>query len=60
MLLQRAVELLSPEYPELDVEKIKKSLTVTQVAAGKGSDETKIFEATYTANDPTQTKKFYK
>ncbi|MEG4990183.1 polysaccharide biosynthesis tyrosine autokinase [Microcoleus sp. BR0-C5] len=58
MLLQRAVELLSPEYPELDVEKIKKYLTVTQVAAGKGSDKTtKIFEATYTANDPTQTKK---
>lgn len=57
MLLQRAVELLSPEYPELDVENLKKFLTVTQVAAGKGSDKTKIFEATYTANDPTQTQK---
>ena len=57
MLLQRAVELLSPEYPELDVEKIKKSLTVNQVADEKAKTETKIFEVTYTANNPTQTQK---
>ena len=60
MLLQRAVELLSPEYPELDVEKIKKSLTVNQVADEKAKTETKIFEVTYTANNPTQTRKCYK
>lgn len=57
MLIQRAVELLRPEYPGLDVEEIKKSLTVNQVTDEKAKTETKIFEVTYTANNPTQTQK---
>ena len=56
-LIQRAVKLLRPEYPELDVEEIKKSLVVNQVADPKANTQTKIFEVTYTANNPTQTQK---
>ena len=56
-LIQRAVKLLRPEYPELDVEEIKKSLVVKQVADPKANTQTKIFEVTYTANNPTQTQK---
>ncbi|MEK0187938.1 capsular biosynthesis protein, partial [Microcoleus anatoxicus PTRS2] len=49
--------LLRPNYPEINVEEIKKSLVVTQVADEKAKTQTKIFEATYTANNPTQTQK---
>jgi polysaccharide biosynthesis transport protein len=56
-LIQRAVELLRPEYPGIDVEEIKKSLAVTQVADEKAQAKTKIFAVTYTANNPTQTQK---
>jgi succinoglycan biosynthesis transport protein ExoP len=56
-LIQRAVKLLRPEYPEIGVEEIKKSLAVTQVADEKAKTQTKIFEATYTANNPTKTQK---
>jgi capsular exopolysaccharide synthesis family protein len=57
LLIQRAVKLLRPEYPELEVEEIKKSLVVNQVADEKANTQTKIFEVTYTANNPTQTQK---
>ena len=57
LLIQRAVKLLRPEYPELDVEEIKKSLFVNQVADQKANTPTKIFEVTYTANNPIQTQK---
>jgi capsular exopolysaccharide synthesis family protein len=56
-LIQRAVKLLRPQYPGLDVEEIKKSLAVTQVADEEAQTQTKIFEVTYTANNPTQTQK---
>lgn len=56
-LLQRAVNLLRPEYPDLTVKEFKKSLTVGQVEADGGETKTKIFEATYTANDPVKTQK---
>ena len=56
-LIERAVKLLRPKYPGIDVEEIKKSLVVTQVADEKAKTETKIFEVTYTANNPTQTQK---
>ncbi len=57
LLIQRAVKLLRPEYPELEVEEIKNSLVVYQVADEKANAQTKIFEVTYTANNPTQTQK---
>ena len=56
-LIQRAVKLLRPEYPGLDVEEIKNSLAVYQVADEKANTQTKIFEVTYTGNNPTQTQK---
>jgi len=56
-LIERAVKLLRPKYPGIDVEEIKKSLVVTQVANEKAKTETKIFEVTYTANNPTETQK---
>lgn len=56
-LIERAVKLLRPEYPGIDVEEIKESLVVAQVADEKAKTETKIFEVTYTANNPTQTQK---
>ena len=57
LLIQRAVKLLRPEYPELEVGEIKNSLVVNQVVDQKANTQTKIFEVTYTANNPTQTQK---
>ncbi|MGL5065925.1 MAG: GumC family protein [Microcoleus sp.] len=56
-LIKKAVDLLRPQYPEIDVDEIKESLTVSQVADEKAQTQTKIFEVTYTANHPTQTQK---
>ena len=56
-LIQKAVKLLRPQYPKIDVEEIKKSLVVSQVADEKAKAQTKIFEVTYTGNNPTQTQK---
>lgn len=56
-LLQKAVDLLRPEYPDLKVKDIKKSLSVTQVQDSKGESKTKIFQATYSDNDATKTQK---
>ncbi|MEG4629288.1 polysaccharide biosynthesis tyrosine autokinase [Microcoleus sp. AR_TQ3_B6] len=57
LLIQRAVKLLRPDYPDIEVEEIKKSLAVKQVADEKANTQTKIFEVTYTANNPTKTQK---
>ncbi|TAG96354.1 MAG: capsular biosynthesis protein [Oscillatoriales cyanobacterium] len=56
-LIQKAVKLLRPKYPEINVEEIKKSLVVSQLADEKAKAQTKIFEVTYTGNNPTQTQK---
>lgn len=56
-LIQKAVKLLRPQYPKIDVEEIKKSLVVSQVTDDKAKAQTKIFEVTYTGNNPTQTQK---
>jgi polysaccharide biosynthesis transport protein len=56
-LIEKAVKLLRPKYPGIDVEEIKKSLVVVQVADEEAKTETKIFQVTYTANNPTQTQK---
>lgn len=60
-LLQKAVDLVHPQYPDLTVKDLRKSLTVAQLEAGKGTEaKTKIFEATYTSNDGTKTQKILK
>lgn len=55
LLLQRAADLLRPEYPSITVDKIKKSLILTQVLEEKVN--TKIVQAVYTDNDPIKTQK---
>ena len=60
-LIQKALVLLRPEYKDLDVDQLKKSLSVTQMEGAKGSDKkTKIFEVTYIDNDPKKTQKVLK
>ena len=55
LLLQRAADLLRPEYPSITVGTIKKSLILTQVLEDKVN--TKIVQAVYTDNDPIKTQK---
>jgi capsular exopolysaccharide synthesis family protein len=59
-ILQKAVNLVHPEYPALTVKQLKKLLSVVQVESGKEDAKTKIFEATYTDNDPVKTQKVLK
>jgi len=54
-LLQQAVDLLHPRYPNLEVGTLKESLTVTRKQEGK--TETKIVQVDYTSNDPVKTQK---
>jgi polysaccharide biosynthesis transport protein len=58
-LLQKVVDLLRPEYPQLSVKDVKSALTVAQVVEdGKGGKvSTKIFEVAYTGSDPVMTQK---
>jgi len=58
LLLQRAVDILRPEYPTLTIGEVKKNLVLKQVVEEKAN--TKIVEATYTANDPIKAQKVLK
>lgn len=49
-LLQRAVKVLEPVYPEITVDDLKKSLGVTQIVEDKV--KTKIFQVSYVDSDP--------
>lgn len=57
-LLQQAVNTLRPVYRDLDVEKLKKNLTVTQLQEQKGSERvnTSIFQVEYVDSDRTKTR----
>jgi capsular exopolysaccharide synthesis family protein len=55
LLIQRAVDILRPEYPTIDVEEIKRNLVLRQVVEEKVN--TKIVEATYRDNDPIKTQR---
>lgn len=55
LLLQRAADILRPEYPTITVNEIKANLKLRQVVEEKIN--TKIVEATYTANDPIKAEK---
>lgn len=54
--IAKTVESLRSEYPDLDPKDMQKSLTLTRVVEGREVD-TKIFEATYTSDDPVKTQK---
>ena len=58
-LIQKAVELLLSEYPDISVNKIKKSLAVTALKdeSQGANSKPKIFVATYTDNNPIKTQK---
>lgn len=56
-LLQKAVDLLRPDYPDLTIKELKTSLSVFQVEGSGDDSKTKIFEANYTADDPVKTQK---
>ncbi|MUL35717.1 GumC family protein [Gloeocapsopsis dulcis] len=58
ILLQKAVYLLQPKYPDIDIQEIKKSLVLIPVQGQEGTGKkvrTKIVEVLYTDNDPVRT-----
>ena len=55
LLLERAADLLRPEYPDITVKELQKSLKLTQLVEDKVN--TKIVQAEYTDNDPIKTQK---
>lgn len=55
VLLQRAVDLLSSEYPDITVKDIQEYLLLSLVVEDKVS--TKIVQVVYTDNDPIKTQK---
>lgn len=58
-VIQKAVELLRSDYPDISVDKIKKSLVVTYLKdeSKDSNSPPKIFEATYTDSNPIKTQK---
>lgn len=52
-LIQKAVDILRPQYPKITVKDIKEALVVNQLQEDKVN--TKIFEATYIDDDPIKT-----
>ncbi|NEO16931.1 MULTISPECIES: polysaccharide biosynthesis tyrosine autokinase [unclassified Moorena] len=54
-LIQRAVDLLRDDYPNITIRDIRGSLRLAQVLQGK--TETKVFQAVYTSNDRIKTQK---
>ncbi|HEY5137697.1 MAG TPA: Wzz/FepE/Etk N-terminal domain-containing protein, partial [Methylococcales bacterium] len=59
-LIQRAVDLLKPEYPDISVNEIKNSLTLKQLPDAGGKSLTNIVEVTYTDIDPVKPQKVLK
>ncbi|MBW4490178.1 MAG: polysaccharide biosynthesis tyrosine autokinase [Trichocoleus desertorum ATA4-8-CV12] len=54
-LLQRAVKILKPQYPDITVGELQKSLVLTQLVEDKV--KTKVFEVVYADSDPEKTQK---
>jgi polysaccharide biosynthesis transport protein len=59
-LIQKAVDKLKEEYPDLTVMDLKKSLVLTQIKTPEDNIATKIFQVDYSANDPEKTQKVLK
>jgi succinoglycan biosynthesis transport protein ExoP len=59
-LIQKAVNLLKSDYPDITVKTIKDSLIVSQLKADKDDTKTKIFAATYSDNEAVKTQKVLK
>jgi capsular exopolysaccharide synthesis family protein len=58
-VIQKAIELLRSDYPDISVDKIKKSLFVTYLEDESKDSKSppKIFEAAYTDSNPIKTQK---
>lgn len=58
LLIQRAVDLLKPEYPNITIKEVKKFLLLAPVVEEDSDAKyTKIVQANYIANDPVKTQK---
>ncbi len=58
LLLQRAVDLLRPEYPNITIKQVKRSLLLAPVIEEDSEAKyTKIVDANYIGNDPVKTQK---
>ncbi len=57
-LLQRAVDQLKPRYTDLDVDSLRKNLTIGQLQEQRGSEKvtTRVVEVTYTDTDRAKTR----
>ncbi|MGH1394850.1 MAG: GumC family protein [Trichormus sp.] len=56
-LIQKAVNKLKPEYPDITVTEIKNALALEQIRAKDDNVATKIFQVDYTDTDPEKTQK---
>ncbi|MBE9057468.1 polysaccharide biosynthesis tyrosine autokinase [Sphaerospermopsis sp. LEGE 08334] len=56
-LIQKAVDKLKSEYPNITVEEVKKSLVLTQIKTPEDNIATKIFQVDYSDGDPEKTQK---
>ena len=54
-LLQRAVNLLKPKYPKLEVEQVQSNLVLKQIE--EEQVKTKVVQAVYTDDDPVKTQR---
>ncbi|MDZ8259333.1 polysaccharide biosynthesis tyrosine autokinase [Nostoc sp. ChiQUE01b] len=56
-LIQKAVDKLQSNYPDITSAEIKASLVLTQIRSKEDNVATKIFQVEYTAGDPEKTQK---
>ncbi|MBD2198022.1 MULTISPECIES: GumC family protein [Calothrix] len=56
-LIQKAVDMLQKDYPDMTVGEIKTSLVLNQIKTKEDNVLTKIFQVEYTSNDPIKTQK---
>lgn len=59
-LIAKAVDLLKPEYADISVSEIKSSLVVSQLQDKGSNKATKIFQVTYTDDNPVKSQKVLK
>ncbi|WP_017656142.1 GumC family protein [Fortiea contorta] len=56
-LIQKAVDKLRPEYPDITIAQIKGALSLNQIKTKEDNVATKIFQAEFTGHDPEKTQK---
>lgn len=57
VLIQRAVDKLKPEYPDITAEQIQGALVLNQLRTREDNLATNIFQADYTDTDPDKTQR---